>query len=608
MRASILVKLFTLTTLLCLFILTTIYLGQTIFFKQYYANRKVNDIQTNIQSFNDNYLKSGGDVLAIQKLEQEFYRQNNAWITTLDNFGNLKNVNDFYVEVKMDTVKSNAEFSGQTMTIPLYHMMNMNEILSSTPSKAKSLLTSKARVVITAYNKGLALVPYRVQLVGNGNAMWENEKISKKIYDIQVDIKFNNKSENTAIPEVSLNGTITNVQIPTGNESSSFIYTNSLFMDRLKDFQTNLLIEDTKISPTSLQIVDYTQNDVKYKLFIDPIKDQDGTIRYIFAMASLQPVDEAMQMLQDYYVYLIGLVMILIILTSWYYSRKIANPLLQINRTTKRMASLDFSETIAIRSHDEIGDLSQSINSLSQTLHSYIEQLQRDIEKEKQLENTRREFISGVSHELKTPLSIMKSCISVLKDGVAAHKKDHYFDAMDKEVNKMNLLIEDMLELAKFESGTYTMQMETFHIDKLIEEMCDKLSAAFSSKQLHVHTKLASVAVLANPHRIEQVLTNFLSNAIRYTPEQEHIFITMHEELDRVKVCIENKGAHIQADQLDKIWDRFYRGDTARHRAQGGTGLGLAISKNIMELHGMPYGVENTKDGVLFFFWLKKQV
>ncbi|MBP1967698.1 sensor histidine kinase [Paenibacillus aceris] len=607
MRASIVFKLFSLTTLLCLFLLTTIYLGQTIFFKQYYANRKVNDIQTNIQSFKENYLKSSGDVLSIQKLEQDFYRQNNAWITTLDSFGNLNNVNDFYVEVKMDTAKSNGEFSGKTMTFPLYHMMNINEIITSTPSQAISLLTSKSRVAIAAYKEDLALIPYRVQLVEKGNIMWENEKISKKIYDLQIDIKYN-KSDKTVPPEILLNGTISKVQFPTGNESSSFIYSNSLFMDRLKDFQTNLIFNDTKISYAFLQILDFTQNDVKYKLFIDPITDQDGTVRYIFSMASLQPVDEAVQMLQDYYVYLIGLVMLLIVLAAWYYSRKIANPLLQINRTTKRMASLDFSETIAIRSNDEIGDLSQSINSLSQSLHSYIEQLQMDIVKEKQLENTRREFISGVSHELKTPLSIVKSCISILKDGVATHKKDYYFNAMDKEVDKMNLLIEDMLELAKFESGTYTMKMETFNIDKLIEDICEKLSVEFSTKQLHVHTELATVAVMANQHRIEQVLTNFLTNASRYTPEQEHIFISIKEELDEVKVCIENKGAHIPADQLEKIWDRFYRGDTARHRSQGGTGLGLAISKNILELHGMPYGAANTEDGVLFFFWLKKQV
>ncbi|MNI53701.1 Sensor kinase CusS [compost metagenome] len=103
------------------------------------------------------------------------------------------------------------------------------------------------------------------------------------------------------------------------------------------------------------------------------------------------------------------------------------------------------------------------------------------------------------------------------------------------------------------------------------------------------------------------MITNFLTNAIRYTPEQEHIVITVIEQQEQVQVCVENKGAHISPEQIDKVWERFYRGDSARHRAQGGTGLGLAISKNILELHGVQYGVTNTKDGVLFFFYLNKQ-
>lgn len=594
MRTSIVVKLFTLTTLLCLFILGAIYIGQTIFFKQYYANRKVNEIQANIQVFKSEYLKNAENVLAVQKLEQDFYRDSSTWITTLDSQGNLKNANDFYLEIKIDSPKVN-EFYGKTITVPLYNMMKIDEVLSTTPGQGKSMLVPKARVSISEYKKESGNIPYRVQ-IEKSNMIWVNEEISNRMDDLT--IKYSSSS---------LSGVITKVQLPAGNESSSFIYTNSLFMDRMKEFQANLIFNESYRNLNTLQILDFTQNDVKYKLFIDPIKDQAGVISYIFSMASLQPVDEAVQMLKDYYVYMIALVFLLIVLAAFYYSRKIAKPLLQINQTTKKIASLDFSETISIKSKDEIGDLSQSINSLSQILNSYIQQLQKDIEKEKQLESTRKEFISGVSHELKTPLSVMKSCISILKDGVATHKKEHYFEAMDKEVDKMNLLIVDMLELAKFESGTYQMKMDTFSIDKLMEEVCEKLLLELGSKQLILHTELASVEVVANRHRIEQVITNFLTNAIRYSPEHEHIYIAIEEEEARVKISIENKGAHIPADQLDKVWERFYRGDSARQRAHGGTGLGLAISKNILELHGALYGAANTEDGVLFFFYLNRQ-
>ncbi|WP_422661579.1 sensor histidine kinase [Paenibacillus sp. EC2-1] len=609
MRISIVFKLFILTTVLCLFMLAVIYIGQTIFFKQYYENRKINDIQTNIQAFKQNYLNNAGNRADMQKLEQEFYRQNNSWITVLDSQGYLKNVNDFYVEVKFDDSAEHGEFSGTTITVPLYNMVKLDEDLSMTLDELKASLSIDSRVFISSLKVGAALIPYRLWQVENGAYLLENEIIDKKMLESDLKLKFEytNSRDIIRIPENYLSGRITKLQVPSGNAASGLIYMNSLFMERIKEFQATLVFEGIQNQRLdTLQIYDFKQNDVKYKLLIEPLKDQNGETSYIFSLTSFQPVDEAVRMLKDYYVYIIALVMLLVVLAALYYSRKIARPLLQINKTTKRIASLDFSESIQVRSNDEIGDLALSINSLSQTLHSYIEQLQRDIEKEKQLESTRKEFISGVSHELKTPLSVMKSCISILKDGVANHKREHYFQAMEQEVDRMDLLIVDMLELAKFESGTYKMKMDAFYIDKVIEQICQQLSVQIRHKQLQLHTDLEAIEVMGNQHRIEQVITNFLVNAISYTSEHEHIFISVMNEGCRIKVSIENKGAHIPAEQLDKVWDRFYRGDTARYRAQGGTGLGLAISKNILELHGASYGVTNTEDGVLFYFYLSK--
>ncbi|MGG5805767.1 ATP-binding protein [Bacillus mycoides] len=615
MKKGIVLKLFMLTTVLCMLILATIFVGQTIFFKQFYANKKVDDIKTSMKSFETDYLNSKGNLQLNQKLEQDFYREHNTWITTLDSNGNLKNVNDFYIEVTLNQPKNKEnQFTNSTITIPLYNF-KVEDNHARDISNEKFPLGET--VTLHGIEKNAEFIPYLL-FFRTKTPNLVNVSIDKKTSELMEKLKYKYKLEKEESeyrkeyeeksPKKILEGKITKVQLLDEKEQSNFIYTNSLFMEKIQEFQADLLLNEKNTNYDSLQEIDYEQNDIKYKIIIKPIKDKSGAITYIFSMTSLQPVDEAVQMIKEYYVYIVMFVLLLIFIASFYYSKKIARPLLQINKTTKKIANLDFSERVPVMSKDEIGDLSQNINLLSNTLHSHIEQLQRDIEKEKQLEHTRKEFISGVSHELKTPLSIMKSCISILKDGVASHKKEYYFKAMEKEVDKMDMLIVDMLELAKFESGTYKMQMDVFYIDQAIQHICEQLSMEITKKQLHVHTHLSAVEVIANYHRIEQVLTNFITNAIRYTPEKENIIISTIDEPSRIKVCIENKGTHIEEDQLDKIWDRFYRVDTARQRSQGGTGLGLAISKNILELHGAEYGVHNTVNGVLFYFYLQKKV
>ena len=592
MKIGIVSKLFMLTTTLCMLILVTIFIGQTIFFKQYYANKKVNKIETGIQSFAKDYLKAGEDVPAIQKLQQDFYQENTTWITTLDSVGNIRYANDFSVDIHLDP-PLDKNFSNRVMNIPLYSFIGLEDL-----QRVRYDLEQGNSILIDGVQKNDTVIP-SILTVENNNVVLENVQLSEKLYGKR------DAKDPKGSSQIFLKGVINKLQIPEGTIGSN-IYTNRVLIDRIKQFQVNLIFNENRYSKA--EIMDYEENNIHYKIFISPIKDMNGETTYIFAMTSLQPVDEAVQMLGGYYIYLIIFVLLLIVLASFYFSKKIAKPLLQINDTTYKIANLDFSETIPITSKDEIGTLSSNINTLSNTLHSYINQLQEDIEKEKQLENTRKEFISGVSHELKTPLSIMKSCISILEDGVAKDKKDYYSKAMTKEVDKMDMLIVDMLELAKFESGTYKMKMEVFFIDQVIEYICEQLAIDITNKQIQVYKQLSKIQVVANQHRIEQVITNFITNAIRYTPEHQSMMVSAIEENERVKVCVENKGAHISEKHLEKIWDRFYRGDTSRQRSKGGTGLGLAISKNILELHDSEYGAKNTEDGVLFYFYLNKKV
>ncbi|MGE7624919.1 sensor histidine kinase [Viridibacillus sp. NPDC096237] len=628
MKRGIVLKLFLLTSMLCILILATVFIGQTIFFKQFYVNKKVKDLESNITLFEKEYMKNANDISTIQQLERDFAEDNNAWITILNQNGNLKYENDFNIEVQLD--KYNQQILGmKTTKVPLY-MIDRSKL--DRLSESKSLMKN-SEVYIFGILKGAQLTPIEITVnneveVNNTNPdNWiiKNEMLYEKIGDPRVKLKEEmvkprEKLKEMGKPRVKLkeigssdkksdlvgfSGKILNVQFPERNDLSNVIYSNSLFLDQIKDFQNKLLLDETDLLNTTMQIVDYEQNDIKYNILIKPIENSDGTNAYIFSMTSLQPVDEAVQMIEEYYIYIVAFVSILILLASFYYSIKIARPLLRINSTTKKIANLDFSETIAVHSKDEIGDLSQNINLLSHRLSMYIKQLQQDIEKEKKLENTRKEFISGVSHELKTPLSIMQSCITILRGNVASHKKEYYFNAMEKEVGKMDLMIVDMLELAKYESGTYKMKMNVFYINELLEEVCEKLSTEIQQKELRIQTHLFPVKVAANQRRIEQVLTNFLTNAIRYSPSQERIIMVTEKKGEMVKISVENKGAHIEEEYLEKVWDRFYRIDASRQRSRGGTGLGLAISKNILMLHGVDYGVCNTDNGVQFYFYLK---
>ena len=610
MKRGIVFKLFLLTTMLCILILATIFVGQTIFFKQFYMNKKVEDLESNLTVFEKEYHKNSNDIAKIQQLERDFAEENNAWITILDQYGHLKHENDFYIEIQLNEYYQKL-LGMKTTKVPLYMIDEDNSVQLS-----ESLLKN-SQVYIIGFLKESQIIPVEI-MIEPVEININNEVYSRSQNILAKSFTFRNKmlyekiggtrenlkeiyiaNENSDL--VNLGGEIINIQLPESNDLSNVIYSNSLFLEQIKDFQNKLLLDKLDFPNATTQLINYEQNDIKYKILI---AKSDETNSYIFSMTSLQPVDEAVQMIEEYYIYIVAFVSLLILLASYYYSIKIAKPLLRITHTTEKIANLDFSETIAVHSNDEIGDLSRNINLLSNGLSMYIEQLQQDIEKEKKLENTRKEFISGVSHELKTPLSIMKSCITILRGNVANHKKEYYFDALEKEVDKMDLLIIDMLELAKYESGTYKMQMDSFYIDSLLEEICEKLMPEIQQKQLQVETHVSQVKVVANERRIQQVLTNFLTNAIRYSPRQERIILAIEVKGELVKISVENKGAHIEKEHLEKIWERFYRIDASRKRSDGGTGLGLAISKNILMLHGVEYGVCNTKNGVQFYFYL----
>ncbi|MGG0152991.1 ATP-binding protein [Bacillus mycoides] len=594
---SIVFKLFLLTSTLFTIIFLLFFLGQSLFLEKFYINKKVKTVQTAFEKFVNTYEESGKTYEEIRKLKKEFHDKTNAEMQFLNTNGIIKSDNNFYIDVI--NPKNNKAYS-----IPLNNVLTPEEY-----NKFENLgLKKDGMINVVGFVQDSTITP--LELTTNYNR-WQNENVNSDFQSINGNPAKNRlTSRSKTVTQIEFTGIVSKLQLPS---KADVRLANDFETLQAVQYFAEIIRNGTANShQLNTYIIDGGEN-IKNSIFVKPIVENGKITEYAFAIASLQPVNEAMLVLKDYYVYALIIVFLVIILLSFYYSKIIVKPLIKINRVTKKMANFDFSEKLPVTADDEIGGLSSGINTLSVNLKDRIDRLnvantklQQDIERERQLEKTRKEFISGVSHELKTPLSVIRSFAEGIQDGVSKDTT-YYTNVILEETDNMNRLIVEMLELAKLESGTYKLEMSTFSIGELIQQVYTKLLFSMEEKHLQVDIHAdSSLFVKANRSRIEQVVVNLLSNAIRYTPDGEKIHVSVIETEDTVKIKIENTGNPIPEESLEKIWDRFYRLDASRSRHTGGTGLGLSIVKNILDLHHAEYGVYNTTNSVVFYFNLQK--
>jgi len=295
-------------------------------------------------------------------------------------------------------------------------------------------------------------------------------------------------------------------------------------------------------------------------------------------------------------------------------SRRLTKPIIKLNEIAKRMAVLDFQEKFDGKVSDEIGTLGESINSLSTQLEQSIGELKaanqkliEDIEKERKIDEMRKGFISNVSHELKTPIALIQGYAEGLKLNIIddEENKNYYCEVIIDEANKMNNMVRKLLQLSELEFNSIALDKEEFCICELIRNLLKKNSLLFSEKEAKVNfynNGLENIRIYADYYFTEQVLMNYLNNALNHLDDRKKIDITAEVLGNKVRVGVYNSGEKIPEEVLENIWQSFYKVDKARTRAYGGTGLGLSIVKAIQKAHNNEYGVENKPDGVLFWF------
>jgi len=344
---------------------------------------------------------------------------------------------------------------------------------------------------------------------------------------------------------------------------------------------------------------------------------QNGNL--ILMRTALESIRESAKISNQFLVYVGLLGIILGAIAAVLISRGISTPILELTDISKRMTELDFEAKFSPRRkhQNEIDELGEHFNRLSNALETTISELKsannelkQDIQKKTEIDEMRKDFLSNVSHELKTPLALIQGYAEGLKECINddAESREFYCEVIMDEADKMNQMVKKLLTLNQLEFGNEIVKMERFDVTELINGVVNSSGILLSQNEIQVEFDgTEPLYVWADEFKLEEVITNYLSNAIHHADFEKKISIWYTQKEGCVRISVFNTGKPIPEEDLDNIWIKFYKVDKARTREYGGSGIGLSIVKAIMESFHRECGVINHENGVEFWLELDTQ-
>ena len=412
-------------------------------------------------------------------------------------------------------------------------------------------------------------------------------------------------------PLLSQYESVNNVSIDLYDENDNYIYEGS----------------GSFVSGQKLNIVSRTENEDGS--YFNILQEEDSTTQYILygkdfsngyhieIMSQKDVIQENASIATNVTTIIAIVALVLSLLYISGYAKRFTKPIIKITDAANKMSNLDFSEKCDIDRNDEIGILAESINKLSSSLDTALTELQTtnkqlvsDIEKERKLEKMRQDFVSSASHELKTPIAIIRGYAEGLKMNVSEEDSamQEYCDIIMTEADKMNSLVLSLLEASLYSSGMKTLNKEEFSLSELINEYMKAARPIFEEKGITAKFEAEenSFNVIADRAQIERVLSNYISNACSHAKNEKEIKVSVIDTGEKYKVSVYNSGSFIDDKDKDNIFNSFYRADKAHSRKEGRFGLGLSIVKSIMDMHNCSCGFNNLENGVEFWFEIEK--
>ncbi len=342
----------------------------------------------------------------------------------------------------------------------------------------------------------------------------------------------------------------------------------------------------------------------------------DGS--YIYMRTALESIRESAAITNRFFLWMGIASSLLCVIVIIFVSKSISRPIMELSEISKKMSKLDFDVKYKAKRNTarEIDQLGNHMNELSEKLELTISELKaannellNDIERKEQIDSMRKEFLSNVSHELKTPLALIQGYAEGLTECVGDDDPENrrfYCDVIVDESAKMNRMVQKLLTLNQLEFGNDVVEMTRFNITELIAGVVQATARLAEQENIRILFEEQEAAyVWADEFKVEEVITNFLSNAMHYAQGEKVIRIFYTRKAGVLRISVYNTGKQIPEEDIDRIWDKFYKVDKARTREYGGSGIGLSIVKAIMDSFHQPCGVSNHTAGVEFWIELE---
>ncbi|MGE7766286.1 ATP-binding protein [Peribacillus sp. NPDC096540] len=397
------------------------------------------------------------------------------------------------------------------------------------------------------------------------------------------------------------NSTLHHIGLMESHTDTDVVITNTkgdilLSSEKVNSGMKKILKKDLSQVPRKGLIIQSSWKEERYIATVTPFNSDKENKGYVYMLKNTGDVEDLISQLNKHFLFATLLLLFFMLITIYFLSKALTRPLITMKEATTKLSKGNFSVSVPVRSKDELGELAQSIQSLANELNY--------------LKKERNEFLASISHELRTPLTYIKGYADIARrKDLDIPERTQYLEIIHEESQRLNLLLDELFNIARMDVNTFTISKETVHLSSFLQSVYEKVLPAFTNKNIQLNLECKNnLFMVIDPSRFEQVLLNLLDNALKYSNEYTVTTIKATESIGSISISIIDQGVGIPRADIPHVFDRLYRVEKSRARATGGFGLGLSIVKQLVEVQGGTISVKsNMEQGTCFTIIFKEK-